>query len=858
MPEAIADASGGALAIKDKAASGRQLSSSTANAIADIGDDDYDVKVTKKRQRQLAMKICADLLLFILFLGAFTVVVLTSQNTQSALLVSRVKEFIEAKKQFTATDPGSATGQAALAAAAANTPEAIAERAAAARAERAASDAQNSNSNSNSNSNGNGDDDLAAYTDEESGQDGIRQGTALEDVSSIGGFYDYLENSLFGGLARNSTDRDLARGFTRELLPIDITNRLFGTVKVRQVRVGGETEEANSCIGGFDGGSYTFSKFTTVCKGYYSGSSGNANETDFGPNQMFRYYKAGGADVVTTPGGYGNYASGATTGASGGGGGGGDAAETTGETVTGRFGTYEAGGFMLPVSTNMTQTLQTLRTYKKFNFIDSYTRAVIIDFNVWNSNLNQYAVVQILFEFPPVGKVYTSHTIRVLTPRYLTLFGGSSSADMIANIMDVVLILFVLWYIAEELSEISLEKWGYFEDGWNIVDWTNLALLLTSYMIRMTAYLDVQDLPVGHTGKENELSASKNVYPWAYTNFQGIAGKVETSRVINSLNSVLLWSKCIKYVAFFPYIQFLFYTVKDAMGHFFVFMVMFVVLNIGFVVSFITAFGDVIPQLSTFGSALIYLLRSIVADIDVLPIYESAPVYGAFLILMFYICIILVSLNVFFAIMAATLMETTYAKDREKDAKQEAIVVILNLIYERITNFIRLERRIKMWMPAVHRKIYGSKKKKSRGGGGNLGSDDEDDDGKSSPGGRSSKAGGRSKSGKFGKDALSRSGMSGTFRSGMSETGMSSTTMNSTFTGRETIRQFSPRQVMQAVENMAGRLLSKIHACGIEIRIEVLRVQESLNQMCAIAKALAVRVDKIQSSQDKFLRDFQT
>ena len=51
-------------------------------------------------------------------------------------------------------------------------------------------------------------------------------------------------------------------------------------------------------------------------------------------------------------------------------------------------------------------------------------------------------------------------------------------------------------------------------------------------------------------------------------------------------------------------------------------------------------------------------------------------------------------------------------------------------------------------------------------------------------------------------------------------------------------------------------MLSKIHAYGIELRIEMLRVQESLTQMVAVATALGVRVQKIRSAQDKFIRDF--
>lgn len=63
---------------------------------AELGGEDYDEKILKKRQRQIAVKICIDLLLFICFLLAFTIVVLSAHNANSALMVSRVKDLIRA------------------------------------------------------------------------------------------------------------------------------------------------------------------------------------------------------------------------------------------------------------------------------------------------------------------------------------------------------------------------------------------------------------------------------------------------------------------------------------------------------------------------------------------------------------------------------------------------------------------------------------------------------------------------------------------------------------------------------------------------------------------------------------------
>lgn len=183
-------------------------------------------------------------------------------------------------------------------------------------------------------------------------------------------------------------------------------------------------------------------------------------------------------------------------------------------------------------------------------------------------------------------------------------------------------------------------------------------------------------------------------------------------------------------------------------------------------------------------------------------------------------------------------MEEAYSKDREVDPKQQAIVVVLGMMVDKCARVIRLEKRIKALSPSLHKRIYGDKKKK-----------EEEERKKQREMDARNAALGKTMSDM---DTMGSSTWGGAGGSSLTGTG---TAMGG---GREkTIKHYTPRQVMQATENMAGRLLSKIHASGIELRIETLRVQESMNQMVAIAKALSIRLDKIRASQDKFLQDFQ-
>lgn len=56
-------------------------------------------------------------------------------------------------------------------------------------------------------------------------------------------------------------------------------------------------------------------------------------------------------------------------------------------------------------------------------------------------------------------------------------------------VMEFVLILFVAYYIAQELSEFTISKTEYLQDGWNIIDWMNLILLIVVVVYRVICYM---------------------------------------------------------------------------------------------------------------------------------------------------------------------------------------------------------------------------------------------------------------------------------------------------------------------------------------------------------------------------------
>jgi hypothetical protein len=102
-------------------------------------------------------------------------------------------------------------------------------------------------------------------------------------VKDIETYYDYVD-TFVDMLTRNTTDREMAREYrSKVMLPLDASNRLFGIVKLRQIRVqpagackqSGECNWSPSATKNSCANSYIFSKFHTTCyQNYGEGQTG--------------------------------------------------------------------------------------------------------------------------------------------------------------------------------------------------------------------------------------------------------------------------------------------------------------------------------------------------------------------------------------------------------------------------------------------------------------------------------------------------------------------------------------------------------------------------------------------------------
>jgi len=604
--------------------------------------------------------------------------------------------------------------------------------------------------------------------------------TRITDVDTL---YAYLEDVFVPALYKNSTDIQLAESISPHLKPIDIANRMLGTVRLRQVRV---NLEQNCQV------LPLFEQYSVSC--YPNYSPGTASTTAYGPQERFTFSE-----------------------------------DTVGIPYTGALGSYSADGFMQLLASNMSQAMQQIQQLKVDGYMDAATRAFFAELNIWNSNIGLYAVVTFVVEFGASGGTAQEIVISTMTERVLTVGGLGTALDWLAFVLLILVMIFVVQFIFEEVQELYSSWRTYFFDAWNLLDWANMVLLLIGFTLRMLLFSDAANANVG-------LEQLSNVD--SFQNISALASAATTVRVLNAFNCVLLWGKVTKYLRHLPLVKNLIRTVWTAFDLFLPFLIMFGVALVGFVMAFNVGFGDKVAELANFTTSAVYLCRAFLKDVQLMPVYAITPLFGAGLILLFYLNMIAVGLALMFAMMADALFIAKYSKEREARNAERAYWnedEPLEEVYRRVSGFI--QRIMIRFFPMIYVRY---RKMTER-----LSTPDDDAGSDTSSKGRRKQA------------ALEDKNERGSAGGGKKSTDDDLHSSHSGFSHDSSEGPLKPgaEELKRAIEHMSGRILSELTLVGIEVKSELHDVTERIAQMQMAVEELAWRMEKVRSDQDQEMAD---
>jgi polycystin 1L2 len=136
---------------------------------------------------------------------------------------------------------------------------------------------------------------------------------------------------------------------------------------------------------------------------------------------------------------------------------------------------YGGGGYVADLGISQRKARKLLTQLKENDWIDLYTRAVFMEFTVFNPNINLFAYVNYLMEFSALGGVQPF-------PRVMTFqtYPGTGAMGGVVIACRVMYIIALVYFIVKEASAFYHQRKAYLKDPWNVFE---IAMLSTSLAV---------------------------------------------------------------------------------------------------------------------------------------------------------------------------------------------------------------------------------------------------------------------------------------------------------------------------------------------------------------------------------------
>ncbi|XP_062327812.1 polycystin-1-like protein 2 [Osmerus eperlanus] len=134
---------------------------------------------------------------------------------------------------------------------------------------------------------------------------------------------------------------------------------------------------------------------------------------------------------------------------------------------------YRGGGFVEELGPDSYNASRTIQFLFDSTWIDMYTRAVFIEFTVYNANVNLFCIATLMLETTAVGAFQFRSELQSVR-----LYQSTGGLHIFVMASEVVYFLFILYYMFVQGKLMKQHKWGYFRSKFNLVE---LAIIVLSW-----------------------------------------------------------------------------------------------------------------------------------------------------------------------------------------------------------------------------------------------------------------------------------------------------------------------------------------------------------------------------------------
>ncbi|KAL2088543.1 hypothetical protein ACEWY4_015442 [Coilia grayii] len=134
---------------------------------------------------------------------------------------------------------------------------------------------------------------------------------------------------------------------------------------------------------------------------------------------------------------------------------------------------YRGGGFVVTLGPDLPNATSVLQYLFDNRWLDVYTRAIFVEFTVYNANVNLFCIVTLMLETTAVGAFQYRSEIQTVR-----LYQSTGGLHIFVMASEVIYFLFIFYYMYVQGKLMKQQKWDYFKTKWNLLE---LGIIILSW-----------------------------------------------------------------------------------------------------------------------------------------------------------------------------------------------------------------------------------------------------------------------------------------------------------------------------------------------------------------------------------------
>ncbi|XP_078067868.1 polycystin-1-like protein 2 [Mustelus asterias] len=339
--------------------------------------------------------------------------------------------------------------------------------------------------------------------------------------------------------------------------------------------------------------------------------------------------------------------------------------------IWGKLAMYRGGGYIAELGTDAQSAYRVLQYLFDNTWLDTYTRAIFVEFTVYNANVNLFCIATLILESNAVGAFFTHATLQSIR-----LYQYTDGLHIFVVAAEVVYFLFLIYYMVIQGKLLKEQKWNYFKSKWNLLE---TAIIMISWsalsvFIKRTI-LGKRDIEYYHNHRKGFVS----FYETAMSD--AVMGYLIAFLVL--LATIKLWHL----LRLNPKLNMITSTLRRAWGDISGFLTVILIMFLAYSIATNIMFGWSMSSYKTIFDAAETMVSLQLGIFNYEEILDYNPILGSFLIGSCIIFMTFVVLNLFISVILVAFSE------EQKNYKVSEEEEIVDLMLTKLCSFLGVKNK---------------------------------------------------------------------------------------------------------------------------------------------------------------------